>query len=139
MANLSFDEYQEKAWQTAIYPDKGNNINYPILGLSGEAGEVAENMAEIMYCLRLNQFILDMVRHTGRTAELTKKMMRDDAGVLSEERKQRIKKELGDVMWYVQACCNELGILMSDVAQENLNKLFSRKERGKLKGDGDNR
>lgn len=112
MANLGFDEYQDKAWRTAIYPQKGHNLYYPVLGLNGEAGEVAEHV---------------------------KKLMRDDDGVITEERKRRIKKELGDVMWYMQACCNELGILMSDVAQENLDKLLSRQERGKIKGDGDDR
>lgn len=109
---MEFKEYQEKAWSTAVYPNKGSNIYYPTLGLAGEAGEVCEKM---------------------------KKIMRDDNGVVSAEKKELIKKEIGDVLWYCAALSTELGIDLNDVAQTNIDKLFSRKERNTLHGSGDNR
>jgi NTP pyrophosphatase (non-canonical NTP hydrolase) len=109
---MHLSDYQEKAKSTAIYPNQGENIYYPALGLAGETGEV------------LNKI---------------KKVMRDHEGVVNDEYKQILKKELGDVLWYVAGLCTELDLDMAEVAEENINKLFSRKERGKLQGDGDNR
>lgn len=109
---MDFDEYQRKSRETAIYPNKGKNIFYPTLGLVGEAGEVAEKV---------------------------KKLIRDKQGIIDEEFKEQLKKELGDVLWYVAQLCTELGISFNDVAETNLKKLFSRKERGVLHGSGDER
>lgn len=90
----------------------GNNAYYPTLGLCGEAGEVAENM---------------------------KKCYRDDQSVITPARKEALKKELGDVLWYVGAICTEVGLDMECVAECNLEKLQSRQERGVLGGSGDDR
>jgi NTP pyrophosphatase (non-canonical NTP hydrolase) len=109
---MHLSDYKEKAKSTAIYPNQGENIYYPALGLAGETGEV------------LNKI---------------KKVMRDHEGVVNDEYKQILKKELGDVLWYVAGLCTELDLDMAEVAEENINKLFSRKERGKLQGDGDDR
>ncbi|MDD3940261.1 MAG: nucleoside triphosphate pyrophosphohydrolase family protein [Candidatus Pacebacteria bacterium] len=109
---MDFNEYQNKARQTAIYPDKDNNFIYPTLGLVGEAGEVAEKM---------------------------KKVIRDDAGIISEEKRTEIVKELGDVMWYIANLAKELNVDLEDVALANLEKLQSRKQRDQLHGSGDNR
>lgn len=108
---MNFKEYQEKAIQTAIYPDSANII-YPALGLVNEAGEVAGKI---------------------------KKMIRDDNFVLTDERLISIEAELGDVLWYLAAICRDLGISLEDVAKENIRKLLARKLRGTLKGDGDSR
>ena len=109
---LSFNEYQEAADDTAIYPSVGNNPIYPILGLVGEAGEVAEKM---------------------------KKVIRDKNGDLSYDDEEEVAKELGDVLWYINAVANEIGFDLQDIAQINLDKLSSRKDRGVLRGSGDNR
>lgn len=109
---MNFNEYQQKARETAIYPNKDNNFIYPTLGLVGEAGEVAEKI---------------------------KKVIRDENGVISEEKRGEIKKELGDVLWYLANLSKELNIELEDVALGNIEKLFSRMERDKLHGDGDNR
>jgi len=109
---MNFDEYQKKSRETAIYPDLGSNYIYPTLGLAGESGEVSDKI---------------------------KKVIRDDVGVLNAEKIQDLKKELGDVLWYVSQLSTELGLSLEDIAQSNLDKLFSRKERGVLQGSGDNR
>ena len=110
---MDFNEYQDKANGVAIYPNIGTNVQYTVLGLAGEAGEVAEK---------------------------TKKMIRDRGSYqLDAEYVEQVRKELGDVLWYIAATCSELGLRMDDVAKENINKLYSRKDRGVLQGSGDDR
>jgi NTP pyrophosphatase (non-canonical NTP hydrolase) len=109
---LTFEEYAEDAGATARYPNRGDNIIYPVLGLTGEAGEVAEKV---------------------------KKLLRDQDGVIDEEFRQAIKKELGDVLWYLTAMAYELGFSLEEVAEANIEKLHSRRERGKIHGSGDDR
>jgi NTP pyrophosphatase (non-canonical NTP hydrolase) len=109
---MTFEEYQIEARKTAIYPNKDNNFIYPTLGLAGEAGEVAEKI---------------------------KKVLRDNQGIVSEEKKIEITKELGDVLWYVANLSQELKISLEEVAQKNIEKLKSRQQRDELHGSGDNR
>lgn len=109
---MNFDEYQKKAGETALYPVIGAKFVYPALGLADEAGEVVGKI---------------------------KKVMRDDNGVVSEEKKIEIKKELGDVLWYLAQLSTELNLKLSEVATANVEKLSSRKDRGVLHGSGDNR
>ena len=110
--SVTFSDYQNKARTTAFYPDLGNNLYYPTLGLCGESGEVAEKI---------------------------KKIMRDNEGAVSDQHKAEILKELGDVLWYLSNLASELDLDLADVAEQNIRKLFSRKQRGRLKGNGDNR
>ncbi|MBP6914285.1 nucleoside triphosphate pyrophosphohydrolase family protein [Candidatus Parcubacteria bacterium] len=109
---MTFKEYQEEARKTAVYPNLGSNFIYPTLGLVGEAGEVAEKI---------------------------KKVIRDNNGVITDEKKQELAKELGDVLWYIANLSFELNLSMEDVALKNLEKLKSRQERNELHGSGDNR
>ncbi len=110
---MNFSEYQDKATKTALYPKvDGHGWMYPALGLANEAGEV-----------------------TGKL----KKVVRDNQGVIDDERRQDIGKELGDVLWYIAQLATELEINLDQVAQNNLAKLASRQERGVLGGSGDNR
>lgn len=109
---MDFKEYQEKSRKTALYPDLGNNFVYPTLGLSGEAGEVAEKI---------------------------KKVIRDKGGVIDDVTREEIKKELGDVLWYVSQLATELGLTLDGIAENNIEKLYSRMDRGVLHGSGDNR
>lgn len=116
---MDFKEYQKKAVTTAVYPgrDEFMGFMYVSLGLANEGGEFAGKV---------------------------KKLMRDMGyGVtdynLDEEDRTSLKKELGDVLWYVAMCCYELGISMDDAAELNIAKLASRKQRGVIGGSGDNR
>ena len=109
---MNFTEYQNLALSTAIYPKKYETI-YPALGLCGEAGEVAEKV---------------------------KKSIRDGLDYWQEEQfKEDLTKELGDVLWYISALADDLGVTLEEVAQANVDKLQSRMVRNKIKGDGDNR
>ena len=109
---MTFNDYQAETNKTAIYPDRGHNFVYPVLGMMGEAGEVAEKI---------------------------KKVWRDKNNVISDTDKLEIKKEMGDVLWYLSQLATELQIDFDDVANTNVLKIQSRLERNKLNGDGDNR
>lgn len=108
------NEYQKFTESTAIYPSKGTmgGLVYAVLGLNGEAGEVAEKI---------------------------KKAIRDDAGVISPHRRGELIRELGDVMWYAARIASELGYDLSTVLEANVQKLNSRKGRDTLQGSGDER
>lgn len=114
MSNYQFDEYQQTAHKTAVYPGQDNpmGLAYLALGLNGEAGEVAEKI---------------------------KKAMRDEGGVISDERRYLLRKECGDVLWYLTEMCSALGFSLGEVAAENIVKLMDRKARGVLQGSGDTR
>ena len=74
-----------------------------------------------------------------RVAGKIKKIFRDQKGQITEEDRQSLKSELGDVLWYLTQICTELGLTLEEVADTNIEKLSSRQERGKLGGSGDNR
>ena len=109
---MDFKTYQKKARVTAQYPNLGSNYIYPTLGLVGETGEVAEKV---------------------------KKVIRDKKGIFDDNSKDAIKKEIGDVVWYVSNLCTEFNFSLDDVALTNLNKLKKRASEGKISGSGDNR
>jgi NTP pyrophosphatase (non-canonical NTP hydrolase) len=109
---MDFDKYQKEAKKLAKYPRIGRNFIYPTLGLAGEAGEVAEKV---------------------------KKIFRDDKNRITKKRREEIKKELGDLMWYLAQTATEFGMSLKDIAEDNIKKLNSRKKRGVISGDGDNR
>jgi len=104
--------YQEQSRKTYSDIQTDNPIVYPTLGLVNEAGEFAGKI---------------------------KKIFRDKGGEISDEDRQALKGELGDVLWYLTQICTNLDLTLEEVAEANLDKLFSRLERGKIQGDGDNR
>ena len=83
--------------------------------------------------------ILGLVGESAEVAEKVKKIIRDKNGELSDETKAELVKELGDILWYVNAVAVMLGSDLSKVADSNLQKVLSRKERGMIHGSGDNR
>ena len=89
-----------------------SKIIYPTLGLSGEAGEVADKV---------------------------KKVIRDNDSHFTDELKHQIALELGDVLWYVSALASDLGYDLEDIAELNLTKLADRQKRDAIHGSGDNR
>jgi NTP pyrophosphatase (non-canonical NTP hydrolase) len=113
---VNFQEYQHLATKTASYPDLGNNIIYPALKLAGESGEAADKIGKWW-------------RNHGFTS----------GKQLNEEQIHLLVLELGDVLWYIAALANELGVPLEAVAASNIDKLYDRLERGTIKGEGDTR
>ena len=83
--------------------------------------------------------VLGLTGEAGETADKVKKIIRDKEGKFSEEDKREIVKELGDVMWYLAGIARYLDVDLSEVAEGNIEKLASRKQRGVISGSGDNR
>lgn len=117
---MNFNAYQEIIAETAIYP-KELGLAYCALGLTGEAGEVADKI---------------------------KKLYRDDElislnalgkSIIIEQNRLAIAKELGDVLWYITAMANEIDMSLEDIAKMNYDKLLKRRSTNTLQGSGDNR
>lgn len=83
--------------------------------------------------------VLGLVGEAGETADKVKKVLRDKDGVINEEDKLEITKELGDVLWYVASIARYLGVPLEQVAKLNIEKLEGRQKRNLLHGEGDNR
>ena len=112
MSNITATEYQRRAADTAIFP-KEKALEYITLGLTGEAGEIANKV---------------------------KKLIRDGADREGyHEKLNAIGKELGDVMWYCAMLAKEVDMNLGRIMEDNLDKLADRKARNRLQGDGDNR
>lgn len=110
---MTLEEYQQAALTTVIATDNEfRDMLHWVLGINGEAGEIAEKV---------------------------KKIIRDKNGEVSAEDKQEMAKEIGDVLWYLAVFAHHLGVPLETIAQQNLDKLQSRKQRGVLGGSGDNR
>lgn len=109
---MNFSDYQHKSRKTAKYPSIGHPVIYPALGLVNEAGEVAGKI---------------------------KKVFRDKDGVINAETKAALKAELGDVLWYLAQVATELDLTLDEITEYNIEKLYSRLERGTIHGDGDER
>jgi len=105
-------DYQHEATEFAVYPTDEVGCLYPFIALVEEAGEVAGKIA---------------------------KSIRKGEPPLAFDKTDDLKKELGDVLWQLTACCRELGLTLDEVAEYNLRKLRDRKNRGVLDGNGDNR
>ena len=108
---MDFTTYQQKSRETAIYKSE-LKLLYPALGLAGEAGEVCEKI---------------------------KKIYRDKDGEMSSNDRLDIRKELGDVLWYISQMACDIDVTLASVATANLEKLRVRKENGTLHGSGDDR
>jgi NTP pyrophosphatase (non-canonical NTP hydrolase) len=107
---MEFKEYEEVAMSTKVGWNN-NEILYPLIGMCGETGEVADKI---------------------------KKVIRDKNGDFSED-KIEILKEIGDTLWYMTALCNDLGYSLEDAANINLYKIIKRRTENTIHGEGDNR
>jgi len=105
------DMYQKVALTTAIYP-REQAIIYPTLGLTGEAGEVANKV---------------------------KKIIRDGSNSKDEKLVSEIKAEIGDCLWYIAVLADDFDIKLSDIASANIEKLALRQKNNTIHGSGDDR
>ncbi|WP_132192817.1 MULTISPECIES: nucleoside triphosphate pyrophosphohydrolase family protein [Kribbella] len=109
---MNLDDYQKAALRTAAPRDRKNEFVHLVLGLVGESGEIAEK---------------------------AKKIIRDHDSDLSMVDVEDLKKELGDVLWYVAVLADYFDIPLGEVGETNIEKLASRQKRNVLHGSGDNR
>jgi len=109
---MELNDYQKAAKTTAVYTSAQQQLVCTVLGLNGEAGEVAEKI---------------------------KKVIRDKNSIITDDDRKEIQKELGDVLWYLAVLADTLDLELESVATMNLEKLRSRYERGTIHGAGDNR
>lgn len=112
MSHMNLDEYQQLAKRTAAPKDKKDEFFHLVLGLVGESGEIAEKV---------------------------KKLVRDKKSDLSQFDTEDLKKELGDILWYIAILADYFDISLDEIGKKNIDKLASRLERGALSGSGDNR
>lgn len=127
----ALDAYQQVATHSAIYPGQGTPLGlvYVALKMNGEAGEFAEHVGKAMRDDDLMRAQLVNSDDSGGTA----------MQALTSERRALLIKEIGDVLWYLSAACNELGISLSHAAETNIDKLYDRGQRNALSGSGDER
>jgi len=109
---MNLKEYQNFALSTAVYPDIGKNWHYPLIGLVGEIGELANKL---------------------------KKSIRDDNDKITDKKREECIDELGDLQWYFVILCYELHIDPEFVLLNNISKLRNRKEKGTIHDTGGER
>lgn len=105
--------------------EESRNFSYMFLNLVGEVGEFASKVAK---AIRKAKALIEWnVLITERDSAMT------------EEEIEDLRKEAGDILWQLSGLCTVMGWSLEDVAQENLDKLASRKQRHVIDGSGDNR
>ena len=122
---MELNEYQDKAMSTCM--PSCDNFSYMMLNLVGEVGELASRVAKL---IREDEVVIGEINN-----HLVPKMPFDRW----MEQNDLLMKEAGDILWQLSGVCKAMGWTLEEVAQENLNKLASRQQRGVIDGDGDNR
>lgn len=154
-APLSFDTYQKGASTTALYPGQGGFIGlaYAVLGLNGEAGETGEQVKKIWRddAADIQAKVFDAVDELQRglkggqiSYDVLIERLRERVGIafkpeITDERRQKISKELGDTLWYAAQVASELGLDLGAIADENLIKLARRRAENRIHGEGSER
>lgn len=121
--NLTFAEYQRRARETAVYKDS-----------IFEALNITPDESRLARLLKLTYTVMGLAGEVGEFANIVKKIERD--GKTIEEMLNQLVDELGDVVWYVFACADEMGVPLEDIARHNLEKLAKRKAQRQLHDDG---
>ena len=129
MANLTLNEYQNKAMSTCL--PESDNIFYMLANFVGEVGEFASKAGKHMRKGKLH------ITTTQRDEE--GKIIHTQVWNVTEEERKLMLSEIGDIRWQTAGLANVMGVTLEDVAQENLAKLASRKRRNVIDGDGDER
>jgi NTP pyrophosphatase (non-canonical NTP hydrolase) len=123
---MTINEYQKLAMTTCM--PSCFNYAYMMDNLMAEVGEFAGKVS------KAKRKELIRFDHEGNIVFCH--------GVTAEQRDEmlaELKKEAGDIIWQASGLCEVFGWELNDVAQGNLDKLASRKQRGVIVGDGDNR
>lgn len=144
---MTLNEYQEQAMTTCM--ESSNNVGYMFFNLIGEVGELAEKInnnagdGTLVQLSRICGEFSDIAKKIrkepdGRMARIYKIVM-EPVESLTDGEKVEIQKEAGDILWQLSGLCSVMGWSLEDIAQQNLDKLASRKQRNVIDGNGDNR
>lgn len=125
---MELREYQQRAMTTCT--ESSNNFSYMMLNLVGEVGELASKVAKRIRKEHLS--VNDNILVNGSKADMLN-------GNDWEDLFNEMRAEAGDVLWQLSGLCTVMGWSLEDIAEQNLVKLASRKERNVIVGDGDNR
>lgn len=122
---MNLNDYQTQAMRFAKFASR----DYPFIALTEEAGEVSGKIAK-----------------AARKWEMCVESVLENTCVPDEFQSEReitlkvgLAHELGDTLWQLQACADQLGYTLEEIARMNLDKLTGRNERGTIIGDGDHR
>lgn len=118
---MELNEYQEKAMSTCM--ESSNNLAYMLTGLTAEVGEVNDKIAK---AIRKGRIRIDKNQITFHNC---------DSDKLLEE----IACEISDNLWFIAGLAKVFGYTLEEIGQINIDKLASRKARGVIDGNGDNR
>jgi len=116
---MKFDDYQDKTHKLFL--------------IDVETYKVENDNRDLV----LSRLVLGLNEEAGEIAGKVKKYLRGDFSF--EELKKQVSKEAGDQLWYLNETLSILDLKLSDIAQENLDKLAGRRKRGTILGSGDNR
>ena len=89
-------------------------------------GELGELMSKIAKHIRKGRMVID-----NNMLKVSDEFTKEDA--------EALLAEVGDTMWFCAGVAHILGQPLEETGQANIDKLASRKERGVIDGDGDNR
>lgn len=134
---LTLNDYQNFASGTAVYPGRGSYLGlmYVTGKLAGESGEVAEYVFKGLRDDGIVKSLFDWDPNPDYSMEgVTVRL-----GFITPERRAKVKKELGDALWYVSQAAFEIGYTLEEIASDNILKLADRAQRGVLQGSGDER
>lgn len=127
MANLTLNEYQNKAMSTCM--PESDNLFYMLVNLVGEVGEFASKAGKHMRKGKLH------ITTTQRDEE--GKILHTQVWNVSDEERHLMLSEIGDILWQTAGLAKVMGVTLEEVAEENLAKLALRKQRNVIAGDGD--
>lgn len=154
---MQLNDYQHQTAVTARYPGQGTFIGlaYVMLGLNGEAGESAEKVKKLWRdeSADIEAKVVEVFEGVMRwaiatqprpTAASVREQARKDiheafAIQISDERREAIRNELGDTLWYLARGASEIGTTLEEIAQSNIDKLADRRRRDAIHGEGDDR
>ena len=129
MANLTLNEYQDKAMSTCL--PESDNLFYMLANLVGEVGEFASKAGKHMRKGNLH------ITTTDRDEE--GRILHTQIWNITDEERKLLRDELGDIQWQLAGLAHVMGFSLEEVAEKNLEKLASRKQRNLIDGDGDER
>lgn len=129
MAELTLNEYQDKAMATCM--PESDNLFYMLANLQGEVGEFASKAAKHMRKGKLH------ITTTKRDEE--GRILHTQIWNITDDERKLLRDELGDIQWQLAGLAHVMGFSLEEVAEKNLEKLASRKQRNLIDGDGDER